>query len=588
METFSKSSPFVDFGPYLQGRYGRTMYRVPIDLGFGCPHVTATHDGCDYCGTSRARPEHVTAEMSVAEQVASGAAFVRSRYDGAGLIAYFQAGTPTNAPIEALRAVVNEVLSLDEFPVIILSTRPDCLSAATLDWLAALNENRDVWIELGVQTVHDRTLERIHRGHDFACAASAVMEIASRGIQAAAHVILGLPGESSADFEETARRLGELPFCGIKIHNLHIVRDTEFERLYRQGEVRAMDEHEYGEVLMNFLRHVPGQWPVMRLMSDTPRDQLVAPKWWMNKDEFRRYIRKQMIERGWTQGDLTSSRESGAVIPAADADPSQTQTIHVQSSLWHTRQKHSRLTHLLNATDISLRTPDQGAAVISVGFGSGKLALDAFDVLPEKLADHIVFYGLGIEPSVLSAQRQHYPDYDGVLTALAIHGKCRRTWGRISIHWGDPRRNVMRIRGTADLMILEPERPEYCPMLFSLDFLRRALRLLSAKGALVSASEAAPLRGALQRLGLHLGQASPEATFRPGTIAAWDPTCIRYPLDEFSRRIAAESVSGIPYRDTDLTSSRRQIIQHRERVAQRMRRRGMPTRLSGPTSKPGR
>ncbi len=300
---------YHDYRTFLEQCYGARAYRVPLDLGLGCPHRdphTLT-GGCTYCGSSGARAVHLRRGTPLAEQVRAGIEFARRRYRARRFIAYFQASTSTNAPAARLRPLYREALAATDFCAVIVSTRPDCLPCATLDLLEELAGQYDLWVELGIQTANDATLERINRGHDFNCSRDAVQELTRRGVKVAAHVILGLPGESAPDFRKTAEELCALPLSGIKIHNLHIVAGTPMAREWRRGMVRTMDEHEYAEALIDFLRRIPFEWPVMRLVSDTDRALLLAPEWWMSKGEFLLYVQRKMQEAGVCQGDLSTS-----------------------------------------------------------------------------------------------------------------------------------------------------------------------------------------------------------------------------------------------------------------------------------------
>lgn len=574
----SSDQPFLDYRHYLRGRYGTALYRIPVDLGFGCPHRQADGSGgCAFCGPASARAAHLCSTMELAAQVAAGLRVARERSGVERYIAYFQAGTATYAPPAVFRERVQAVLAAATFPVLVFATRPDCLPDAILDYLSELGREHEVWVELGVQTSHDATLERVHRGHDFACSLRAARELHSRGLAAAAHVILGLPGEGPAEFALTAQRLRVAPFSGIKIHNLHIVRGTEFEQLWRGGGIEAMDEHAYGEVLMTFLRHIPATWPVLRLSADTATEQLLAPRWWMSKSEFRHYIATQMQQRGWTQGDLVPT---AAGAPASD-DPPATQTRRVLPAdlPWERRRASSALNGLLEAVTVTLAEPARGALVLALEFGQGPLALDGLDVLPGRLASRVLIHGLTSDPEALARMRLQYPDYAGVLGALEMRGRCRRTWGRVAVHWGDPRQTIVRITGRVDVVLLEPDRPEVCPWVFTLDFLRRVVRLMPPGAVLLSACSSPALRGALLRLGLAVGYAPDPLLPHGGTVAAWTPASVRLPLPERDRRIALECTSGIPYRDRALNWTRKRILRHHEELSERMHSRGMPARL---------
>ncbi len=576
----ASDQPFRDYRRYLRERYGSALYRIPIDLGFGCPHRQADGSGgCDFCGPDLARAAHLCSEMDLATQVAAGLRVARERGDGQRFIAYFQAGTATYAPAAVLQERVQRVLAAACFPVVVFATRPDCLPPAVLDYLAGLGRDHEVWVELGVQTSHDATLARLHRGHDFACSMRAARDLHARGVAVAAHVILGLPGEGPAEFARTAQRLCEAPFSGIKIHDLHIVRGTALESPWRRGEIEVMDEHAYGEVLMAFLRQIPGTWPVLRLSADTARDQLLAPQWWMTKGEFRQYVVAQMRQRGWSQGDSVPVAGTPPCGSLTDAPADRTRRLQPVDLPWERRQAASPLNSLLGAVVPGRFRPARAAVVLAVGFGQGVLALDGLDVLPGRVADRLLIHGLTGDSEALARRTVEYPDYAGLLNALVVRHRCRRTWGRVAVHWGDPRKTLVRLSGRVDLVLLEPDHAEACPSVFTLDFLRRVVRLMPPGAVLLSACSSPALRGALLRLGLTVGHASGPALPRGGTVAAWTPASVRLPLPERERRLASECTSGIPYRDRGLNWTRKRILHYHEKLAERMRSRGMPTHL---------
>lgn len=519
--------------------------------------------------------------MPLPEQVARGIRGARERHRAEGFIAYFQAGCATHAPLDLLRERVQTVLAAAPFPVIVFATRPDCLPPPVLDWLATLREHHEVWVELGVQSGHDATLLRVHRGHDVACVFSAARALHMRGILTAAHVILGLPGEGSAEYAETARRLREGPFAGVKIHNLHIVRGSDFESRWRRGEVETLDEHAYAEVLMDFLRHLPAQWPVMRLAAETPADQLLAPRWWMTKGEFRQYVITQMLRRGWRQGDRVGIVARPTAPAAAGALLSRTRQLRTTPVRTKRPLSGSPLSALLQGAGVQLHDPVRGAVVLAIGFGQGPLALDSLNVLPMRLAVHITVHGLSDAPQALAERQVGYPDQDGCLAALAVVGHCRRTWGRAAVHWGDPRRTVVRVSGEPDLVILEPERIEDAPDLYTLDFLRRVVRLMGPGAVLVSACSSARLRGALLRLGLTVGRADGGGQVPAGTVASWSASQVLFPLPEDELRSTQESTAGIAYRDRALNWPPERIRQYLDRLCQRMQRRGVPSGSEG-------
>ncbi|MBN1556882.1 MAG: TIGR01212 family radical SAM protein [Lentisphaerae bacterium] len=302
--------PFYPYKQFLIETYGAPLQRVPIDLGLGCPHRRpGGAGGCTFCPADGARAKHTQEPGgdSLEEQIRRGLAFARRRYRAARFMAYLQAYTATFAPPARQRALFERVLAAYPFDALSIATRPDCLPPATLDLLAGLRNRLDVWVELGVQTVHDPTLARVNRGHDWAASRRAILALHDRGLRVAAHVILGLPGETAAHFARTADTLAALPLSGIKIHNLHVVRDTALEREFRATPFPVYDAYAYADILIEFLARLPPDLPIMRLNTDTPAAELVAPRWTLAKGQFRQYLIAEMNRRGRRQGSLLAS-----------------------------------------------------------------------------------------------------------------------------------------------------------------------------------------------------------------------------------------------------------------------------------------
>lgn len=325
-------APFLTHKQYMAERYGAPLYRVPVDFGFGCPNRQSDGSGgCVFCDGSGARAVFVRPEQPVEEQVRQGVAFARRRYGTEHFMAYVQAFTATAAPVAEQRAMFARLLGAQRFEALSVGTRPDCLPPETLDLLAGLGERKtedgrrkhglDVWVELGVQTVHDETLRRIERGHDWACSRRAILDLHARGVLVAAHVILGLPGETAEHFARTASELARLPVAAVKIHNLHVLSGSALARQFREQPFAVMDEREYGEVLIDFLRRLPPGVAIMRLNTDTPPERLIAPRWRMGKGAFLAFVERTMFERGVRQGDRVGTPErDGPPAPSEARD----------------------------------------------------------------------------------------------------------------------------------------------------------------------------------------------------------------------------------------------------------------------------
>ena len=210
------------FHDYLIKKYTKALQRLSFDLGLGCPNRSGENSsGCAFCSAKGARARHLPPDMTLEMQAGRGKKYLHDRYGFDGpYIAYFQAYTNTYAPLDVLKSLYEKVFTLADFKMVIISTRPDCLSEEVLDYIASLQERFDVFLEIGVQSAVDATLEKINRGHDFACVEDAVKRAAAKGIKCAAHVILGLPGEGIKEYRYTAEKLSRLPFSAIKVHNL--------------------------------------------------------------------------------------------------------------------------------------------------------------------------------------------------------------------------------------------------------------------------------------------------------------------------------------------------------------------------------
>jgi hypothetical protein len=245
------------------------------------------------------------------------------------------------------------------------------------------------------------------------------------------------------------------------------------------------------------------------------------------------------------------------------------------------RRALSPLAALLRATDLPLREPARDAVVLAVGFGRGHLALDGLEQLPAQLQAGVSLHAIACDLAGLALMKVAYPDYSGLFAALEVCGRGQWTRTRVVLHRGDPRHTVLRLSGNADVMLLEPESVEALPTVFSLDFLRRLVRLLPPGGVLLSACSAPALRGALLRLGLTVGCCDDLVCPRGGTVAAREPARIRTPLPARERQEARESVAGIPYRDRALNWPSERLLRYRERVVERMLRRGMPADSPG-------
>jgi radical SAM protein (TIGR01212 family) len=303
-ESFSPERRYYAFSRFLRERFGRRVYRVTVDAGFTCPNVdgSVAVGGCVYCDNRSFSPNRRLPRTSVREQVRRGVTILQKRYRADRFLAYFQAATNTYAAVDKLRRLYDEALDHPQIVGLAIGTRPDCVPDPVLDLIQSYARDRYVCLELGLQTIHDRSLDWMNRGHHFDAFLDAVQRCQGRGLDLCAHVILGLPGETAADMLATAEALASLPVHAVKIHNLHVVRATPLEEMYRAGAVRVLEMDEYVQVVCDFLERLPSTMVIQRLSGDAPPDYLVAPAWCLDKPALLRAIQHELARRDSWQG----------------------------------------------------------------------------------------------------------------------------------------------------------------------------------------------------------------------------------------------------------------------------------------------
>lgn len=310
------AEPFNSYSGYLKRRFSMPVYRVGVDAGFGCPHLDA--GGCSYCDAHAARSAWLRNKnhrdlrstamedrlASIKKQIETGVEFLRRRYGARGFILYFQAGTNTYAPADELRRVYDFALAQGDFRGMAVSTRPDCLSPEALDLLGAYRSTGlELEVELGLQSASDRLLESVNRGHGQRSFIAAWDALRERDIPVIIHLILGLPGETRRDLEETAAFTAGLRPFGVKLHNLHIPRNSRMFQDFLRGEIAVPSAPRHLESLIFLLERLPADTVILRLSSDTPGGPAAPRRFW-DKSEIYRTLAGEMARRGTWQGRL--------------------------------------------------------------------------------------------------------------------------------------------------------------------------------------------------------------------------------------------------------------------------------------------
>lgn len=296
--------PYRPLSEYLKARFGEKVYRVTVDGGFTCPNVdgTVAKGGCVYCDNRSFSPNRRLPRKTIREQVSFGIDKLSARFGAKKFLVYFQAATNTYAPIEKLKRLYDEALDHPQAVGLCIGTRPDCIPDDVLDLIESYARRMYVCLELGLQTIHDRSLTWMNRGHGLAEFVDAARRCQGRPFDVCAHVILGLPGESWDDMLATADVVAALPLHGAKIHNLHVVRDTPLETQYRAGQAPMLEFDDYVRLLADFLERLPPDVVIHRLNGDAPPKYLVAPKWSPEKHRLLAALVREMNLRGSRQG----------------------------------------------------------------------------------------------------------------------------------------------------------------------------------------------------------------------------------------------------------------------------------------------
>ena len=296
--------PYRSLDYMLRERFGEKVYKVTLNGGMSCPNRDGTLGtrGCIFCSEGGSGDFAADVSLSVTEQIESQIALLSAKRPIQKYIAYFQAYTNTYAPVEYLRKIFKEAMSHPGIVALSVGTRPDCLGEEVLDLLEELNRIKPVWIELGLQTIHEKTAQYIRRGYRLSCFDQAVENLRKRNIEVIVHTILGLPGESREEILETMRYLNKKDIQGIKLQLLHVLKGTDLAYDYLAGRFHVYEREEYLDLLIECLENLDPEIVIHRITGDGPKDLLIAPLWASRKREVLNLLHHQMKEQNSYQG----------------------------------------------------------------------------------------------------------------------------------------------------------------------------------------------------------------------------------------------------------------------------------------------
>ena len=297
---------YYSLSEYCKQTFGEKVYRLSLNGGMTCPNRdgSLSYGGCAFCSEGGSGDFAADYHVSISSQITEAQTRIQRKTDCNKFIAYFQAYTNTYAPINHLRRIFSEALAEDEIVGLSIGTRSDCLSEEVLDLLAELSKIKPVWIELGLQTIHNKTLELMNTHTTVEQFDEAVTHLHARSIPVIAHVILGLPSETKEMMKATVSHVAALPVSGIKLQLLHILKGTKLAAMYEEQPFPVFSMEEYCDFVIDCLELLPPEMVVHRITGDGPRKLLVAPLWSTDKKRVLNTIHKKMIERDTYQGRL--------------------------------------------------------------------------------------------------------------------------------------------------------------------------------------------------------------------------------------------------------------------------------------------
>lgn len=289
---------YLSFNKYLKDKFGQKVYKISLDGGFTCPNrdgKTGTR-GCIFCSKGGSGDFAESREMSITEQIENGKKKVEKKIKSGKYIAYFQAFTNTYAPVEMLRQKYEEAINHPDIVALSIATRPDCLGDDVLRLLDEMNKIKPVFVELGLQTIHQKSAKYIRRGYDLSVYDKAVRDLKKIGVNVVVHVILGLPNESENDMLETVKYVCESGANGIKLQLLHVIDGTDLAKDYEKGLFKTLEFDEYVNLIVKCVKIIPKDIVIHRLTGDGAKKDLIAPLWSADKKKVLNAINKALRE----------------------------------------------------------------------------------------------------------------------------------------------------------------------------------------------------------------------------------------------------------------------------------------------------
>ena len=294
---------YNQYSAHLKNKFGVKVYKITLDAGFSCPNRdgTISTGGCIYCDEGGSFSQAHSNLLPIEQQVSVGAENLKKRFKAEKFMSYFQAYSNTYKPVQELEKIYNSALNHPDIVGISIGTRPDCVDDEKIQLISSYKDDYYTWIEYGLQSIHNKTLKKINRGHDFDCFLRAYEKTKTAGINVCVHVIFGL-WETHDEIMETAQKLAELGVDGVKIHMLCALKNTKLAQIYDNGGIDFMEEDEYVQTVCDFLEYLPSSTTIHRLAGNGLSSELIAPQWLAKKFDCLNKIDREFIKRSSHQG----------------------------------------------------------------------------------------------------------------------------------------------------------------------------------------------------------------------------------------------------------------------------------------------
>ncbi len=547
------SFTYYTYKEYMKKKYDTPLYSIPIDLDLGCPNRDINGiGGCTFCPSNGARAAQILDAKNAKEQIKNAIEFAKTRYKAKNFMLYIQAYTGTFTSVINQKQIYSSLLKEYKFDAISIGTRPDCLNAKTLEYLQELNQEIDVYIDLGVQSLNDNTLRKINRGHDSNSSLEAISKLKKHGIKVYAHIIIGLEGESRRDWELTVKKLVKAKIDGIKIHNLHIIKNTQLSKEYKEKPFKTLNEYEYANEIINLLRLIPNNIPIIRINTDTEKSSLIAPLWNMEKGQFSEYLKETMIYRDTKQGDLIENNYSvleklnSVVLEDGSItvwDKKYKDYYHPKSGAYKSAKelfiKNSLLEKLLEQRDTKL---------LDIGFGMGYNTLEALKIKKTHklfitaLDKNRLIQRYAIEKFELGELHKT------LLTSTYKTGSYDDEFNSVKFIVDDARSSLLTLEDKYDVIFLDPFTHNLNPSLITKEFILELTKVLEKDGVIICSTSNDMVKTAMSKAGLKWEVCDIEKTDIKGIVA-------KFGIKNYNKEV---------YSDPYLVFREKQIITARE------------------------